>query len=102
MDEFTEKHDLRFDRLNNWAQRFHSEKAAASPEKLTFEPVIQNPDPKKNAKRRLRFQGRRGCGKGEGGMFYFHHGDTFFVGVFDRELEVLPFEHGSRFGQITS
>jgi hypothetical protein len=39
MDEFTEKHDLRFDRLNNWAQRFHREKRAGSPEKLTFGPV---------------------------------------------------------------
>jgi hypothetical protein len=39
MDEFTEKHGIAFDRLNNWAQRFHREKRAASPEKLTFVPV---------------------------------------------------------------
>jgi hypothetical protein len=39
MDKFTEKNDLRFDRLNNWGQRLHSEKRAGSPEKLTFVPV---------------------------------------------------------------
>ncbi len=39
MDEFTEKHGIAFDRLNNWAQRFHSEKTVRSPEKLTFMPV---------------------------------------------------------------
>jgi hypothetical protein len=44
MDEFTEKHDLRFDRLNNWAQRFHSKKTAGSPEKLTSSyPFIETP-----------------------------------------------------------
>jgi hypothetical protein len=39
MDTFTENNGIAFDRLNNWAQRFHSEKRAASPEKLTFVPV---------------------------------------------------------------
>ena len=39
MDTFTEKNGIAFDRRGNWAQRFHSEKRAASPEKLTFVPV---------------------------------------------------------------
>jgi hypothetical protein len=39
MDEFTEKHGIAFDPLNNLAQNFTAKKTAGTPEKLTFLPV---------------------------------------------------------------
>ena len=46
MDAFTQKHDIAFDRLNNWAQRFHRQKRPGFTQKLNFFPVkVTEPKP---------------------------------------------------------
>ena len=46
MDAFTQKHDIVFDRLNKWAQRFHRQKRPVPAANLNFLPVkVTEPKP---------------------------------------------------------